>query len=113
MLGMRDEGFGDLLSLTAFPGRPLFAALDALRQEGTVRVEERGRDRRALARRTDIDPQGSVWDEEGATAVLPDAAPEQRTRRNARRSMERLEAAAGALFASGRPRPPMSCSKSS
>lgn len=96
--GLRAKGIPDLVNLTVFPADgALYAALEVLRRDGTVRVFERARDRRAYARRTDLDPTGEVW-QTASAGVLDHPLPHlsKNTRRRIRRSVKGIEALADA-----------------
>lgn len=95
--GLRESGIPDLVNLTVFPAEgPLHIALEALRSEGTVRIVERARDRRAYARRADLDPTGAEW-QCGSGRVLDFPLPHlsKSVQRRLRRNVKHIEALAG------------------
>lgn len=96
-LGMRAAGEPDLINFTAFPtDGPLMATLENLRDQGVIRLVERARDRRAYARRADLDPTGGVWQvdaEHPLNFPLPHLS--KRTRRNMRRGTEGISEETG------------------
>lgn len=95
--GLREAGASDLLNLTVFPADgPLHTALEMLRSEGTIRFVERARDRRAYARRVELDPTGAPWPTVSTQLIgypLPHLS--KRTRRNVRKNVEQIEALTG------------------
>lgn len=96
-LGLRSHrDTDDLVSLTVFPADgPLAAAVETLRSEEAIKLVERSRDRRAFARRADLEPSGADWPA-GHPLDYPMPHLSKRTRRNARKNMQQIEALADA-----------------